>query len=86
MDTIFYVASLIFAGSILVLMAESERILSFVKPKPKKVGSNSWGAYEGSKSDEPITSIEVQPISGKQKVIGGSTTYAAGRGVKMSGR
>lgn len=86
MDTFFYVASLIFAGTILLMMAESDRLLSFVKPKPKKVGSNSWGSYEGSHSDEPIKTIEVQPLPGKQKVIGGSTTYAAGRGVKMSGR
>lgn len=32
-----------------------------------------------------VGTVEVKPLTGKQKIIGGSTTYAAGRGVKMNG-
>ncbi len=85
MDMPFYIMSGLIAISILVFIAESDRLLSYIKPKPKIVSSNCWGTYEGIKSDAIVGTIEVKPLPGKQKIIGGSTTYAAGRGVKMNG-
>lgn len=85
MDFFFYITSGIIAIGILLFIAESDRLLSFIKPKPKIVNSNCWGTYEGVQSTEVVGTIEVKPLPGKQKIIGGSTTYAAGRGVKMNG-
>ncbi|CAN5518414.1 hypothetical protein BH11CYA1_BH11CYA1_03020 [soil metagenome] len=85
MDTLFYAASALIAMFILLFIAESDRLLSFIKPKPKIVNSNCWGTYDGVKSTAVVSTIEVKPLAGKQKIIGGSTTYAAGRGVKMNG-
>ncbi len=85
MDMPFYAISGLIAICILVFIAESDRLLSYIKPKPKIVNSNCWGTYEGIRSDAIVGTIEVKPLPGKQKIIGGSTTYAAGRGVKMNG-
>lgn len=85
MDGLFYLTSALVAIFILVFIAESDRLLSFIKPKPKKVNTNCWGTYEGVHSTAVVGTMEVKPLSGKQKIIGGSTTYAAGRGVKMNG-
>ncbi|MFA6209521.1 MAG: hypothetical protein WCT03_14655 [Candidatus Obscuribacterales bacterium] len=85
MDGLFYLASALIAIFILVFIAESDRLLSFIKPKPKIVNSDCWGTYEGMQSTGIVSTLEVKPLTGKQKIIGGSTTYAAGRGVKMNG-
>jgi len=85
MDVFFYPVSGLIAISILLFIAESDRLLSFIKPKPKIVNSNCWGTYAGIRSDVVVGTLEVKPLPGKQKIIGGSTTYAAGRGVKMNG-
>lgn len=81
----FYLASALVAIILLVFIAESDRLLSYIKPKPKHVNTNCWGTYEGVKSTAVVGTMEVKPLPGKQKIIGGSTTYAAGRGVKMNG-
>lgn len=84
-DPGFYAFSIIIAIMILAFIAESDRLLYIVKPKSKKVNSNYWGVYEGTQAENVVGSVEVKPLARKQKVIGGSTTYAAGRGVKMNG-
>lgn len=84
-DVGFYTVSFITAALILGFIAESDRLLHMVKPKGKKVNSNYWGVYEGTSMENVVGTVEVKPLTGKQKIIGGSTTYAAGRGVKMNG-
>lgn len=84
-DIPFYFASFLLAATILLAIAESDRIVRVVKPKPKKVQSGSWGCYKGIDASESVGEIEVKPLVGKQKIIGGSTTYAAGTGVRMNG-
>lgn len=85
MDIPFYISSFILATLMLVGIAESDRFLKMVKPKSKKVLSGSWGIYTGVPVDRVVGSVEVKPLTNKQKIIGGSATYAAGRGVKMNG-
>ena len=85
MDIPFYIASFLLAALILVSIAESDRLVRLVKPKPKKVASGSWGVYTGVSAEKSVGTVEVKPLPGRQKVIGGSITYAAGRGVKMNG-
>ena len=84
-DIPFYIASFLVAGLILLSIAESDRLVGLIKPKPKKVKSGSWGCYTGISSEDSVGEVEVKPLPGRQKIIGGSTTYAAGRGVKMNG-
>jgi hypothetical protein len=85
MDIVFYTAALLLAGSILFAVAESDRLLALVKPKGKKVNSSYWGVYEGNRPDLSVGEVEAQPPSAKHRNILGSATYAAGKGVRMSG-
>lgn len=85
-DYVFYGASILVGILILVAIAESDRLLSLIKPKAKHAKSNAWGVYDGVHSEDVVGQVEVKPLQGKQKFIAGSGTYAAGRGVKMSGR
>ncbi|MBN8658992.1 MAG: hypothetical protein LCH63_13230 [Candidatus Melainabacteria bacterium] len=85
MDIPFYLASALLAGALLYCIAESDRLLHKIKPKSKKLSSGSWGVYDGVTVEESVGEVEVKPLGGRQKVIGGSATYAAGRGVRMNG-
>jgi hypothetical protein len=85
MDIVFYTAALLMAGSILFAVAESDRLLAFIKPKGKKVSSSYWGVYEGNRPDLSVGEVEAKAPSGKHRNILGSATYAAGKGVRMSG-
>jgi hypothetical protein len=85
MDIVFYTAALLLAGSILFAVAESDRILAMVKPKGKKVKSSYWGVYEGGRPDLSVGEVEALAPSAKHRNIMGSATYAAGKGVRMSG-
>jgi len=85
MDIVFYTAALLFAGSILFAVAESDRILAMVKPKGKKVNSSYWGVYEGNRPDVSVGEVEAKAPSARHRNIMGSSTYAAGKGVRMSG-
>lgn len=81
----FYISSFLLAALMLVGIAECDRFLYMVKPKSKKVQSGAWGVYRGADPELAVGEVEVLPSVRKQKVIGGSATYAAGRGVKMNG-
>ena len=87
MDTVFYVVAGIVACGILLLVAEPYRFIPEFKKKKKMVGSTYWGMYEGAAAEEPATmrQIEIAPSKRKHKLVVGSATYAAGRGVRMSG-
>jgi hypothetical protein len=87
MDTVFYIVAGIVAFGILLLVAEPYRFMPEFKKKKKMVGSTYWGIYEGAASEEPaaMRQIEVIPSKTKHKLVVGSATYAAGKGVRMSG-
>lgn len=71
-----------------MLMIEPYRYLPEFKAKKKRVGSTYWGVYAGQPVKEPEAerTIELKEPSRKEKHLVGSSTYAQGRGVKMSGR
>ncbi len=85
MDIASYTAALLLAGAILFAVAESDRLLDMIKPKGKKVNSAYWGVYEGSRTDVSVGEVEALAPSAKHRNILGSATYAAGKGVRMSG-
>ena len=85
MDIIFNIMAILCAASILFAVAESDRILALLKPKGKKVTSSYWGVYEGNRPDLSVGVVEAKAPSGKHRNIMGSATYAAGKGVRMSG-
>jgi hypothetical protein len=85
MDIVFNIVAILCAASILIAVAESDRILALVKPKSKKMGSSAWGVYEGNRPDLSVGEIVAKAPSGKHRNILGSATYAAGKGVRMSG-
>jgi len=88
MDIAFYVVGAICGIGILLLVAEPYRFLPEEKGKKKLVGSTYWGIYEGTPTNEPeaMRTIEARKSTRKERYIAGSSTYAAGRGVNMSGK
>ena len=82
----FFVGAVAFV--ILLVVAEPHRFMPEGKQKVRKVGSTYWGNYEGCAIDSPaeLCTIEIKKSTRKDKVVAGSQTYAAGRGVNMSGR
>lgn len=85
MDFISFSIVIIIGIALLFFIAEPDRILGERKGKSKKLKCTSWGMYPGSAELEEVAEIEVKPTHRKERVIGGGTTYAAGRGVKMTG-
>ncbi len=87
MDVAFYVVAGVVAFAILLLVAEPYRFMPEFKRKKKMVGSTYWGIYEGTATEDAVNmqKIEVQPSKRKFKLVVGSATYAAGKGVRMSG-
>ncbi|MBU6452316.1 MAG: hypothetical protein KGS72_11090 [Cyanobacteria bacterium REEB67] len=85
MDIVFNTVAILCAAAILFAVAESDRLLALVKPKGKKVTSSYWGVYEGNRPDMSVGVVEAKAPSGKHRNIMGSSTYAAGKGVRMSG-
>jgi hypothetical protein len=83
----FYVVCVIIGLATLGFVAEPYRFMPEEEEKKKKVGSTYWGHYEGAPIVEPeaMRTIEVRRSTRKEKYIAGSQTYAAGRGVRMSG-
>lgn len=76
------------AFTLLMVVAEPHRFLPERKAEKKKVGSPYWGIYEGCAIEAPVEqrTIEIRKPTRKEIVTAGSQTYAAGRGVNMSGR
>ena len=88
MDNVFfYTVCIAIAIGTLLFVAEPYRFMPEESEKKKKVGSTYWGIYEGTPIVEPeaMRTIEVRRSTRKEKYIAGSATYAAGRGVRMSG-
>ena len=85
MDIAFNIFALLVAASILFAVAESDRLLDLIKPKGKKCQSNYWGVYEGTPAMESVGEVEAKAPNAKHRNIMGSATYAAGKGVRMSG-
>ncbi len=85
MDFISLTFIVIIGLALLFFIAEPDRILGDRKSKKKKIKCTSWGMYTDTSNLEEIAEIEVAPTYRKERVIGGATTYAAGRGVKMTG-
>ena len=83
----FYAVCIIIALGTLAFVAEPYRFMPEEEEKKKKVGSTYWGIYEGVPIVEPeaMRTIEVRRSTRKEKNIAGSATYAAGKGVRMSG-
>lgn len=85
----FYAVCIAIAIGTLLFVAEPYRFIPDEPEKKnnKKVGSTYWGIYEGTPIVEPeaMRTIEVRRSTRKEKYIAGSATYAAGRGVRMSG-
>ncbi|HEY9714659.1 MAG TPA: hypothetical protein V6C72_14425 [Chroococcales cyanobacterium] len=73
---------------ICMVIVEPYRFFPEMKPKKKFVGSTYWGAYAGTPAEEPAErrTIEIKKACRKERYIAGSSTYAKGRGVNMSGR
>jgi len=85
MDIAFNIFALFVAAMILFAVAESDRLLDLIKPKGKKCQSNYWGVYEGTSATASVGEVEAKAPNAKHRNIMGSSTYAAGRGVRMSG-
>lgn len=85
MEDLFNIACLFLAIAILLVIAFPERFLPASKKKKKKVGSTYWGAYEGQATEntEEEKTIQVEHPARKEKVIGGSYLYNAGRGTSF---
>lgn len=88
MDVILFLFVGAVAFTLLMVVAEPHRFLPESKGVKKKVGSSYWGIYEGCAIQSPAEqcTIEIKKPTRKEIYIAGSTTYAAGRGVNMSGK
>lgn len=82
----FELAATLFAVYILLAVAFPERFLPLSdQRRKKKFGSTYWGHYSGAAEDDDPEGekVEVQQPSRKEKVIAGSSMYAAGRGISF---
>jgi len=88
MDFLLYAFGGAIAIILLVAIAEPLRFLPEFERKKKHVGSTYWGIYEGAQTEEPesMRTVELLQVARKERYIAGSSTYAQGRGVNMSGR
>jgi len=88
MDIFLFFFVGIVAFTLLMVVAEPHRFIPESKGVKKKVGSTYWGIYEGCAIEAPVEqrTIEIRKPTRKEKIIAGSTTYEAGRGVNMSGK
>ncbi len=88
MDIFLFALVGVVAFTLLMVVAEPYRFMPESKGKKKKVGSTYWGAYEGCPVESPLEqcTIEIRKPTRKEKIVAGSLTYEAGRGVNMSGR
>jgi hypothetical protein len=87
MEAIFYTFGGVIALVLLAFIAEPYRFMPEGKRKKKTVGSSYWGIYEGAAVTEvENATVEVPQPARKLRYTLGSSTYAKGRGVNMSGR
>jgi len=77
------------AAFVLILfVVEPYRFIPEGKGKAKRVGSSYWGIYEGAQVEDlkGVEGVEIRKPARKHIYTAGSATYAAGRGVNMSGK
>lgn len=88
METLFFGFGALIAFVLLLAIAEPYRFLPDFEQKAKSVGSTYWGIYEGASVEEkdPTQKIKLHKVARKERYVAGSSTYANGRGVNMSGR
>jgi hypothetical protein len=88
MEPFVYGFGALIAAALLVFIAEPLRFMPEYNQKKKNVGSTYWGFYEGTEADNPeeMRTIELKDVARKNQYIAGSSTYAMGKGVNMSGR
>jgi len=87
METILFAFGAIVAVILLIAIAEPNRFLPEFEQKKKRVGSTYWGFYEGVSSEEDASlTVELHKVARKERYLAGSSTYAKGQGVNMSGR
>lgn len=88
MDVVLFLSVGVVAFFLLMVVLEPYRFLPEIKTKNKRVGSTYWGNYEGCPVEQTaeMQTIEVKKSKRKMIYTAGSTTYALGRGVNMSGK
>jgi hypothetical protein len=87
METILFTFGAMMALMLLVAIAEPLRFLPEFEQRKKRVGSTYWGIYEGASIEDDAThTVELHKVARKERYIAGSSTYAQGKGVNMSGR
>lgn len=80
------IAATLFAVYILLAVAFPDRFIPFINERrKKKFGSTYWGHYEGTSDDDSANAdkVEVDLPARKERVIAGSSMYAAGRGISF---
>jgi hypothetical protein len=79
---------LLIGFALLCVIAFPERFIPEYQVKTKKVGASYWGLYQGEKEedDEAEKTFTVKVVKKKDRVIGGATSYAMGRGVSFRGQ
>lgn len=87
MDAITLIVGTLIGLFLLAFVAFPERFLPDRPTKTKRVGASYWGFYEGEETaeSEEEKTIEVKCVKKKERVIGGSTRYAQGRGISFRG-
>jgi len=87
MDIVTLIVGVLVGVILLAVVAFPERFIPERAVKTKRVGPSYWGFYAGDntqEAEEEKTFI-LKFIKKKERVIGGSTRYAAGRGISFRG-
>jgi hypothetical protein len=87
MDIFFYFVATGVALFLVAVIAFPQIIVPAEITTTKTVGPTYWGSYTGQSVEDNADEkkIKVSATRKKQLIVAGSATYAAGRGVKMSG-
>jgi len=86
MDPLFVMAALLLCGVLVTMIAMPEKFIpDHPLGKKKKVGSSSWGVYNGADPETIVGTVEVTPLVGKHKSIYGASAYNSGRPVSRKG-
>lgn len=79
------IIGIIIGLALLIVIAFPERFLPVLGQKKKRIGITHWGFYTGSeecKLEETI--LAEAKLSGRERVVAGSSMYAKGQGVKAN--
>ncbi len=90
-ETFCYFIGILVALWVTALVAFPEQLIPELGGKKKRFNGRHWGSYEDTPQtdideEDPEQSIEVGLPAKKVRYVVGSSTYAGGRGVNMSGR